>query len=164
MAKDKQKRNAFHLYTTQFMTAKAIAEIVTVNEKTIGNWIKTGNWKGVRDANFNSSLNQASNIKSFIGELTDQQLEINEKIKEAKAKGDNDLAIALRKESGLISQEVAIQNKALERIENNKISLSTYLTVMTDIFQQLEQFDKSIYNQTLDFQESHLQHISVKHG
>lgn len=164
MAKEKEKRIAFDYYTSQGMTAKAIAEIVNVNEKTIGNWIDKGNWKAVRDANLNSSKNQELNIKELISELTEQQLDISEQIKLAKANNNNEEVSKLRRESAAISQEVAIQTKALERISSNKISLSTFLTVMTDIFQELEQFDKIIYNQTLDFQESYLQHISVKHG
>ena len=63
-----------------------------------------------------------------------------------------------------MSQEVAIQTKALERLEDGKLSLSTYLTVMNDIFQALEQTDKDLYHKTLDFQETHLQTISLKLG
>lgn len=164
MAKDREKRIAFDYYTNQGMTAKAISDIVGVAEKTIGSWVEKGNWKAVRDANVNSTKNQASNIKELISELTDQQLTIAEEIKEAKANNDKNLVAELRKQSSALSQEVAIQTKALERIDDNKLSLSTYLTVMTDIFQALENFDKDAYQKTLDFQESHLQTISLKLG
>lgn len=164
MAKDKEKRIAFDYYTNQGMTAKAIAEIVNVSEKTIGAWVEKGNWKSVRGANVNSSKNQAQNIKELISELTEQQLQIAEEIKEAKEKGDKNLVSELRKQSSALSQEVAIQTKALERIDDNKLSLSTYLTVMNDIFQAFEQFDKDIYLQTLEFQEAHLQTTSLKLG
>jgi transposase len=165
MAKDKEKRIAFDYYTNQGLTAKAIADIVNVSEKTIGDWVEKGNWKAVRDANLNGAQTRSANIKELISELTDQQLEINIEIKEAKAIGDKDRVIALRQQSATISQEVAIQTKALERMDSdNKISLSTYLEVMNDIFKNLEHFDKDVYLKTLDFQESHLSTISIKLG
>ncbi len=164
MAKQREKRIALDYYTNQGMTAKAISEIIGVSEKTIGDWAKKGNWKSIRDANVNSSKAQAVNIKELISELTEQQLQIAEEVKDAKANGDNNLVSELRKQSSALSQEVAIQTKALERLEDGKLSLSTYLTVMNDIFQNLETFDKELYHKTLDFQESYLQTISIKLG
>ncbi len=165
MAKDREKRIAFDYYTNQGLTAKAIAEIVNVSEKTIGDWATKGNWKSVRDANHNGSQVRCDNIKELISELTEQQLDINTEIKQAKADGDKERVIALRQQSASISQEVAIQTKALERMDtDNKISLATYLEVMTDIFKNLEHFSKDTYLKTLDFQESHLSTISIKLG
>jgi transposase len=165
MAKEKEKRIAFDYYTNQGLTAKAISEIVNVSEKTIGDWVEKGKWKGVRDSNMNSSQNRASKIKELISELTEQQLEISEEIKSAKAIGDKEQVIALRQQSASISQEVAIQTKALERMDSeNRISLGIYLEVMTDLFKNLEHFDKDLYLKTLDFQESHLSTISIKLG
>jgi transposase len=165
MAKEKEKRIAFDYYTNQGFTAKAISEIVNVSEGTIGDWVQKGNWKSVRDANMNSSQNRASKIKELISELTEQQLEINIEVKAAKAEGDKERVIALRQQSASISQEVAIQTKALERMDSdNKISLGVYLEVMTDVFKNLEHYDKNTYLKTLDFQESHLSTISIKLG
>lgn len=164
MAKNREKRIAFDYYTNQGMTAKAISEIINVGEKTIGSWVDKGKWRSVRDANLNSSKNQALNIKELISELTEQQLQISKEIKEAKQNGDKELVSKLRRESYTLSLEVSIQNKALEKLEESKLSLSTYLTVMNDTFQALEQFDKDLYHKTLDFQESHLQTISLKLG
>ena len=45
-----------------------------------------------------------------------------------------------------------------------KISLSTYLEVMEDIFQSLQNWDKDLYIKTLDFQKSHLSTIAQKLG
>ncbi|WP_300978921.1 DUF1804 family protein [Flavobacterium sp.] len=165
MAKEKEKRIAFDYYTNQGFTAKAISEIVNVSEKTIGDWVEKGNWKSVRDANMNSSQSTFRNIKDLVSELTEQRLDINREIKEAKELGDNNLVLSLRKQAAAISQEVAIQNKALEKLEKeNKIALGTYLEVMNDIFKNLENYDKDIYLKTLDFQESHLSTISIKLG
>jgi transposase len=164
MAKEKEKRIAFDYYTNNGMSAKAISDIVGVSEKTIGNWVEKGNWKAVRDANVNSSKNQAVNIKELISEMTEEQLRINEEIKAAKASGEKELVAELRKQSASISQEVAIQTKALERLEDGKLSLSTYLNVMNDLFHSMEQYDKDLYHKTLDFQEAHLQTVSLKLG
>lgn len=165
MAKEQQKRIAFDYFTKQGFTAKRTAEITGVTEKTIGEWVKAGNWKSVRDANVNSSQSQAQNIKELISELTEQQLAIVEEIKEAKAKGDKDLVTELRKQSASLSQEVAIQTKALEKLDkDNTIGLGSYLEVMDDVFRNLEHFDKDLYHKTIPFQESHLQTISLKLG
>lgn len=165
MAKEKEKRIAFDYYTNQGFTAKTIADIVNVSEKTIGDWATKGNWRSVRDANVNGSKNRVSQIKELISELTEQQLEIANEIKTAKVDGDKEMVIKLRQQSASISQEVAIQTKALERMDSdNKISLTTYLEVMNDVFKNLENFDKNIYLQTLDFQETHLSTISIKLG
>lgn len=165
MAKEKEKRIAFDYYTNQGLTAKAISEIVNVSEKTMGDWIEKGNWKGVRDANMNSSQSTARNIKDLISELTEQRLELNQEIKEAKKQGDNNLVLSLRKQAAALSQEVAIQNKAIEKLEKeSKISLGVYLEVMADIFKNLEHYDKDVYLRTLDFQENHLSTISIKLG
>lgn len=165
MAKLKEQRIAFDYYTKDFKTAKDIADILNVAEKTVGDWVKLGNWKAVRDANLNSTHNQTIKIKELISELTEQQLDISEEIKQAKAVGDKNLVVELRKQSSALSQEVAIQTKALERIDSdNKIGLGTYLEVMNDIFKNLEHHDKDVYLKTLDFQESHLSTISIKLG
>ena len=165
MAKEKEKRIAFDYYTNQGLTAKAIADIVNVSEKTIGNWVDAGNWKAVRDANLNSSQSTFKNIKDLVSELTEQRLEINIEIKEAKELGDNEKVLSLRKQASAISQEVAIQNKALEKLEKEaKVSLGVYLEVMHDVFKNLEHYDKQLYLKTLDFQEIHLSTISIKLG
>jgi transposase len=165
MAKEKEKRIAYDYYTNQGFTATAIAEIVSVNEKTIGDWVAKGNWKAVRDANINGAKNRSSQIKELISELTEQQLELAQEIRAAKVDGDRELVVKLRQQSASISQEVAIQTKALERMDtDNKISLTTYLEVMHDVFKNLESFDKKVYLQTLDFQETHLSTISIKLG
>ena len=108
MAKDKEKRIAFDYFSKQGFTAKKISEITGVTEKTIGEWVKAGNWKSVRDANINSSQSQAKNIKELISELTEQQLEIVDQVKEAQQQGDKNLVTELRKQSASLSQEVAI--------------------------------------------------------
>lgn len=164
MAKEREKRIAFDYYTKQGLTAKAISDIIGVTEKTISGWVTKGNWKSLRDAHINSEEHQISNIKALISELTEQHIGILEQIKEAQHNNDKPLVELLRKQSSYLSQEVAIQTKALERVSGNKLTLAVYLKVMNDIFQNLQEYDKTLYASTLDFQETHLQNISLKLG
>lgn len=165
MAKEKEKRIAFDYFTKQGFTAKKISEITGVTEKTIGDWISKGNWKSVRDATLNNSASQVRNIKELISELTEQQLELQGEIKEAKEAKDRNLVTELRKQSSALSQEVAIQTKALEKLDKDtNASLAVYLEVMDDLFRNLEHYDKDVYLKTLGFQEHHLQTISLKLG
>ncbi|GIZ09991.1 helix-turn-helix domain-containing protein [Flavobacterium sp. UMI-01] len=165
MAKKKEQEVAKKLYVELYKTQKEIAEDLGVTEKTVGDWVKKFNWKQERDARLNNSTNRAENIKKVIAELTDSTLDVLEQIKVAEFNGDKPLALALKKETTRIAQEVGMYQKALEKMEKNfKISLSTYLEVMEDIFQALQNFDKKAYLETLDFQKAHLQSIAQKLG
>lgn len=165
MAKKKEQEVAKKLYVELYKTQKEIAEDLGVTEKTVGDWVKKFNWKQERDARLNNSTNRAENIKKVIAELTDSTLDTIEKIKVAEFNADKQEVLALKKEATRISQEVAMYSKALEKMEKDfKISLSTYLEVMEDIFQSLQNWDKDLYIKTLDFQKSHLSTIAQKLG
>lgn len=165
MAKKKEQEVAKKLYVELYKSQKEIAEDLGVTEKTVGDWVKKFNWKQERDARLNNSTNRAENIKKVIAELTDVTLDTIEKIKVAEFNGDKQDVLALKKEATRISQEVAMYSKALEKMEKDfKISLSTYLEVMEDIFQSLQNWDKDVYIKTLDFQKSHLSTIAQKLG
>lgn len=165
MAKKKEQEVAKKLYVELYKLQKEIAEDLGVTEKTVGDWVKKFNWKQERDARLNNSTNRAENIKKVIAELTESTLETIDKIRIAEANGDNIAALSEKKEATRISQEVAMYSKALEKMEKDfKISLSTYLEVMEDIFQSLQNWDKDLYIKTLDFQKSHLSTIAQKLG
>ena len=165
MAKKKEQEVAKKLYVELYKSQKEIAEDLGVTEKTVGDWVKKFNWKQERDARLNNSTNRAENIKKVIAELTDVTLDTIEKIKVAEFNGDKQDVLALKKEATRISQEVAMYSKALEKMEKDfKISLSTYLEVMEDIFQSLQNWDKDVYIKTLDFQKRHLSTIAQKLG
>lgn len=165
MAKKKEQEVAKKLYVELYKSQKEIAEDLGVTEKTVGDWVKKFNWKQERDARLNNSTNRAENIKKVIAELTECTLDVLEEIKVAQFNGDKAQALLLKKETTRIAQEVGMYQKALEKMEKNfKISLSTYLEVMEDIFQALQNFDKKAYLETLDFQKTHLQSIAQKLG
>lgn len=165
MAKDKEKAVAKKLFIEQLMSRKDIAEYIGITEKTVGKWVQVENWEQIRDAKLNNSKSRSENIKKVIDELTNMTLQIIDKIKHAEKHGDTDTLLSLKKETTRISQEVAMYNKALEKLETEyKINLSTYLDVMEDIFQALNRHDHQLWMQTLDFQKQHLQSVASKIG
>lgn len=163
--KDKEKAVAQRLFIDFHKEGKEIAEELGIGENTLSRWVRDGKWKALRDAKINNSSNRAENIKKVIAELTENTLEVLEQIKTAEATGDKPSVLLLKKETTRIAQEVGMYQKALEKMEKDfKVSLSTYLEVMEDIFEALQSWDKDTYLKTLDFQKAHLQTIAQKLG
>lgn len=158
MAKNKERQNAYIMFVTDFKTQKEIADIIGVTEKTIGDWVKKGNWKAERDARMNSHKTQTQTIRDLISDLTEEAQSLIEEIKEAEMEGEKAKIIELKKQRLCISQEVANYNKALEKIDkDNKFTLSTYIDVQEDIFAALKEYDANLYLKTIDFQRQHIQ-------
>lgn len=165
MGKKKERAVAKKLFIDQLMTQKDIAENLNVTEKTVSNWVNRYQWRKLRDAKLNNSKSRTENIKKVIEELTNMTLQNIEKIKIAEQKGETKELLNLKKETTRISQEVAMYQKALERLEKEfKISLSTYLEVMDDVFKALMNHDQKLYLKTLDFQKEHLQDVAQRLG
>lgn len=161
MAKNKEKQNAYEMFVEMFKTQKEIAEFLNVSEKTVGDWVKKGNWKAERDARLNSHKTQTQNIRELISDLTEEAQELTEQIRMAEARGEKKEALELKKQRLLISQEVASYNKTLDKIDkDSKYSLSTYIDVQDDIFQAMKEYDPALYLKTIDFQKHHIQNKS----
>lgn len=164
MAKEIEKLQAKQHYF-KFKPQNEIARIVKVQPKTIGDWIKKYGWKKERDARFNGSKTQIENIKSLIAILTEQRIELVDDINDAKEKNDTQTLKELQITSNKIADEVAKYNKALQNFEKeNRVSLSTYIEVMDQIFNAIQVHDANIYMKLLTFQEEHLSDISLKLG
>lgn len=165
MAKTKEQEIAKKLFVDFFKTQKDIAADLGITEKTIGSWVNKFNWKALRDAKVNNSTNRAENIKKVIAELTESTLDVLEQIKVAEFNQDKEEVMRLKKETTRIAQEVGMYQKALERLDKDfKVSLSTYMEVMDDIFQSLQNYDSEIFIKTIPFQKAHLQSIAQKLG
>lgn len=168
MAKAKEKITAHNLFVNRFKSQKEIAGILKTTEKTIGKWVKDGNWKQERNARSNGTKQRSERIKEVISTLTDDHLSVLKSIQTYEGKEDpksKKLVESYRKQSSALSQEIAIHTKALERIDKDyKISLSVYLEVMDDLFEHLREHDKETYLKTLDFQNQHIQHVAQKIG
>lgn len=164
MAKTQERKAAKEFYI-KGKDQKDIARLVGVAEKTISQWVLKYGWKGERDARLNGSKNRINSIKEVIGKLTDQRLDLFEKAKTAQDDGDKEESLSLSKQAASIADEISKYNKTLENLDDkNRMSLSTYLEVMDDIFNQLHKKHPKLYLQLLDFQEEHLSHISSKYN
>lgn len=165
MAKTHERRQAEFYFCEKFLNQKETAEKVGVTEKTISVWVNKYDWIKKRNQNFNQPKNRVERVKDLIAQLTDRNLKLMQEIKEAEEGGYNEKAIYLRKESNKLSQEVAMQSKLLQQIDkDNKITLGVYMEVMESIFSALQFHNSSLFQQTLDFQEEHLNDIANKLG
>lgn len=166
MAKHREREIARKHFVEFFKTQKEIAEDIGVTEKTIGKWVAEGNWKAERDARLNSRESQTNVLRSLISGLTEKALEIHNQTRQLESKGkslspeEKEELNALKKESTRISQEVAMYNKTLAQIKEQRVPLSTYIEVMEDIFRSMQAYDKNLYLKTLDFQRQHLQNTA----
>lgn len=179
MAKEKEKNSARIFYTEHGKTAKWIANTLNVTEKTVGNWIAKYKWKELRNANENSVEQQVENIKEIINEIVEDRrtarLHLNTLkplLKIAKDNGDTDEIQSIKDQISDLRRDIVScddgaskWNKTLENLDkNNKVSLSTYIQVMEDIFKDLQNYDPKLYSQSLDFQEQHINKVSISKG
>ena len=164
MAKTQERILAKELFF-QFKLQSEIARIVGVQEKTISDWIKKFSWKQERDARFNGSKNQISQIKKLIGILTDERIKLITEIDDSKHLGTTDETKALQKRANEIADEVSKYNKTLLTLDKeNRISLAVYLDVMESLFKAIQKHSPKLYMELLTFQEEHLSEISSKLG
>ena len=166
MAKDRERRTAQILYVDHNLTAKEVAERVGVSEKTIGDWVDQQNWKALRDAKNSSPAKRINNIKQIISTMSDEWLSVDREVKKLEATGGDPKVIAeLRTRIKSIDDAVSKWNKTLENIEkDSNVSLSTYLYVMEDVFDSLAQYNRDLYIKLVDFQEHHINKVSIKLG
>ena len=165
MAKEKEKGVAKKLFVELGKSQKEIAEDLGVTQKTIGEWVSSGNWKAERSAMINSGKERAEKFKAVLEDLADEQLMFSQQIKEAEASGDFSKAAAIRQQASKNADQVGKYQKALEKLDKeSKISLGTRIEIQEEIFNELQQYDKTLYLKTLDFQKYYLQVIAHNHG
>lgn len=164
-SKEMERLTAHNMFVKQGMLAKEIAVKLKVTEKTVGNWIAKSGWKAERDAEHNSAGKRIENIKRVISNLVEERLEIEEQARKAAAANDVAAKRTLDIHAASIALQVANWNKALASLDKQtRITLEIYLEVMDDIFSHLNKHDNSLYLQTIDFQQLHLETISIKLG
>lgn len=182
MAKQEQKNLAFFYYTEEKLEAKEIAIKCKVRPNTVGDWIKNGNWKSIRDSKTNQSGERLDRIQQVIDDLAVERLDIMKQIKEypeqikvlerevrevsnkniqvelktqiAELKGE---AKDLKRQTVFIDQGIAMWNKTLSSFHNdNKITLTKYIEIMEKIFSDMRNHNEKMYMTTLDFQHEHI--------
>lgn len=163
MAKEREQRVARILYVEQQKTAKEISQLINVTEATLSKWINKLGWKDERNARLSSPALRAENIKQLINELSEQRLDASRELREAIESADLERTTDLRKQIAGIDDAVSKWNKTLQNIhKENQVSLATYLSVMEMIFDALEEYDEKLFYSTLDFQDKHLNEVSLR--
>jgi transposase len=165
MAKEREKKIAKILYVVHGKDAKEISKLINVSEVTLSKWVNENNaaWKKERNARISSPKVRTDNIEQIINDLSEQRITLNTQLKQAEANQDLEETTRLRESIARIDDAVAKWNKTLSSIDkDNQITLSTYIAVMEMIFDAMKEFDESLYLQTLDFQELHLNNVSLR--
>lgn len=163
MAKDKEKKLAHILYVEQGKDACEISSLIKVSEATLSKWVREGCWKEERDARNSSPHLSVGNIKKIMGSLGEERLNLNKKLRDAESNCDADGVADIRKQISRVDDAISKWNKALGAMDKeSRVSLSSYLWVMEEIFQALRQFDLDLYMRSLDFQERHIQQMCLK--
>lgn len=163
--KAEERAAAKHYYVNQHLEQKEIAKRVGVSERTVSEWVNKYAWKAERDAKLNTSKDRLEKIKRVISNITEQTIENEENRKVAIEHEDLETERECDLRAVGLADQISKWNKILENMDKeNRISLAKYLEVMEDIFKALQAFDNALYLKTLDFQEEHVQTISMKLG
>lgn len=162
MAKDKERKLAKKLYM-QGKTGKDIANIVNVEPKTISNWAIKYGWKAEREARVNSTTTEVTNLRTILSDITEKKIENMRDIELARKSKDQDKLDELYGVQRRIADEYSKWNKRLREIEGqDKVELATYIHVMEELFKAIQKYDPKLFMKLLDFQEQHLEDISLK--
>ncbi len=151
------------LYVEQGKTAKDTAEMVGVSEATVSKWVNKYNWKGQRAARLTAPTARSENIKQIINQLTEDRIQYSQELRDAEHSKDAKLVMELYRKIAQVDDAVSKWNKTLTNIDkDNRITLSVYLQVMEMLFDELKRFDETLYIKMLDFQEVHLNDVSLR--
>jgi predicted transcriptional regulator len=165
MAKDRERALARRMYVEQGKEQKEIAHLLGITEKTVGNWVGKYRWKSQREAHLNSSVQRLENIRKVVSDITEERLRLRREATEAKNRGDDELVREINKQVVGLDDAIAKWNKALAGFEkDNRVTLSLYLEVMDSIFDALARTDRELYLKTLDFQQEHVEAVSIRLG
>ena len=167
MAKENEKKRsvARELYVTRGYTAKRVAELLEVSAVTIGRWAGKYGWEQQRQAAAMAPGERQANIEQIISLLAKDRLSLLGEVsaEEQKDKPDIEHLKELRSRINKVDAAVAYWNNCRKSAQKeDKISLEVYLKVMEDIFNSMRMYSLELYMKTLDFQEHHINEISIK--
>lgn len=153
MAKIREQKLAEDLYIKGKKTAKEIAQLVGVTEKTIGDWIEKFKWKERRNALLGSQQNGIQNINSLI-DMYSEKLVAMENDPEAKQDQKTKLVDALAK-----------LNKTKDGFEKeHRIPYNTYINVMDLIMSDMiAKIEPKHHLALLEFFENHTNELALKY-
>lgn len=158
MAKDRERRLAEELYVKQRKTAKEVAKMLCVTEKTVGRWVDDYSWKDRRNAAMGSVKSGIENINALINIYAERAIELET---DPDLKKDKDRV----KEKVSLVDSIAKLNKAKENFEKEyRIPYNVYINVAEQIMAgQLEKLPPKAHPEILDFFEDHINSIALKY-
>ena len=153
MAKIREQKLAEDLYIKGKKTAKEIAQLVNVTEKTIGDWIEKFKWKDRRNALLGSAQNGLLNINNLIDTYAERLIEM-ESDPEAKQDQKTKLVDAIAK-----------LNKTKDGFEKeHRIPYNTYINVMDLIMSDMLVKVKPAHHLAImEFFENHTNELALKY-
>jgi len=166
MAKDRERNTARILYVNEGKSGKEIALMLNIAEKTVSAWVEKYAWKSARTAKVTSSDNRIANLKRIIDDIAEERLQLQAELADlTKTKSNEAKQKAIRIAMAAIDGTVAQWNNVLINAEKEtKITLGVYLTVMQRVFKAMYLFDAVMHNQTIAFQDQHINDITIELG
>lgn len=167
MAKDKARRLAEELFVKQRKTAREVAKLVGVTEKTIGKWIDKYGWKERRAANMSNLKSGIENINALINIYTERAIEIERDNETPVGLTDKELAEYKKdkvKEKVSLIDSIAKLNKTKENFEkDHRIPYNVYINVTEQIMSAMLDKVPKLRTEILDFFEEHINSIALKY-
>ena len=168
MAKDRERRLAEDLYIKQRKTAKEVAQLVGVTEKTLGNWVDKYGWKERRSEAISNVKSGIENLNQLINIYTEKAINLEteeNQIKELPKEEQNVARGFLIKEKVGLIDAIAKLNKTKENFEKeHRIPYNVYINVTEQIMgEMLEKLPPKMQPKILDFFEEHINEIALKY-
>lgn len=168
MAKDRERRLAEDLYIKQRKTAKEVAQLVGVTEKTLGNWVDKYGWKERRSEAISNVKSGIENLNQLINIYTEKAINLEteeSQIKELPKEEQNVARGFLIKEKVGLIDAIAKLNKTKENFEKeHRIPYNVYINVTEQIMgEMLEKLPPKMQPKILDFFEEHINEIALKY-
>lgn len=153
MAKIREQKLAEDLFINGKKTAKDIATLVGVSEKTVGDWVEKFKWKDRRNALLSSAKNGLENLNQLIDTYAEKLIELENK-------NEPDV-----KERARLIDALAKANKAKDSFEkDNKIPYNTYINVMDSIMSDmLKKVPTKHHLAIIEFFEDHTNELALKY-
>ena len=148
MAKELQRQQARIFYIDQCLTAKEIAERLSVSEKTIGKWVDAGNWKEIRLSKQSGTEVLLSKQKELLSVLLDKRLRFEKK----DIKSDTEKA-----EYNSVIDEMSKVSAMIERTQKEgRVSLRTHIHCLEKFMSSLQSNNQKLFADLIDFQINYL--------
>lgn len=153
MAKIREQKLAEDLYIKGKKTAKEIAHLVGVTEKTIGDWIDKFKWKDRRNALLGSQQNGLQNINNLIDSYAEKLIEMESDDK------------ATQSDKTKLVDAIAKLNKTKDGFEKeHRIPYNTYINVMDLIMSDMiAKIEPKHHLALLEFFENHTNELALKY-